>query len=186
MAMSIEEPKFTVSMKEGHFELRDYAARVVTEVTVNGNQRTAGTKGVHALAGYIFGGNSRTQKIAMTAPVTEMPTGGATAPPVRIAEAVGDWLVRFAMPDGLALSDLPVPDDPQVHLTQEPAARYAVLEFSGLALAGNVTSHARELLTLCDEWGLAPNGPVSLARYDPPWTPWFLRRNEVMLPVTGG
>ena len=168
--MTIEEPKFTLALKEGAFELRDYPPMVVAEVTVPGSQQAAGRRGFRRLAGYIFGANTRREKIAMTAPVTQ--TAGA-----------GDWLVRFTMPGRLALADLPQPDAADVTLRAVPAARLAVWRFSGLTGEAKVAAEMARLMSSLKTRGLVPTGPASIARYDPPWIPWFLRRNEVMCPV---
>ena len=66
--MAIEEPKYKVALQEGPFEIRDYEATVVAEVTVTGDQSEAGGKGFRLLAGYIFGGNTKRESLAMTAP----------------------------------------------------------------------------------------------------------------------
>lgn len=186
--MTIEEPKFALALKDGAFELRDYAASVVAEVTVTGAQDEAGRKGFRLLAGYIFGGNGKGQKIAMTTPVTKIAKGekiAMTAPVTQIA-GKGDWLVRFTMPGRYVLADLPVPNDRAVTLRDLAPTRIAVLRFSGLAGETKVADATAKLMALVRARGLVPVGPSSIARYNPPWTPWFLRRNEVMLPVAGG
>lgn len=104
--MPIEEPKFTLASKDGAFELRDYAATIVAEVSVKGDQREASKKGFRLLAGYIFGGNRSRTKIAMTAPVTKtaQPLRDATGQKIAMTTPVtqiatgSEWLVRFTMP----------------------------------------------------------------------------------------
>lgn len=184
--MSIEEPKFALALKNGAFEIRDYAASIVAEVTVTGDQKEASSKGFRLLAGYIFGGNATRQKIAMTAPVTKTATSEkiAMTAPVTLIPGVGDWLVRFTMPARYTLVDLPVPNDKAVTIRAVPAARFAVLRFSGLAGEAKVATETERLMEFITARDLIPVGPSSIARYNPPWTPWFLRRNEVMLPVT--
>lgn len=194
LTMSIEEPKFALVLKDGAFELRDYAATVVAEVMVIGDQQQAGRKGFRLLAGYIFGGNRKGQKIAMTVPVTKSPQGVPDGPgeriamtaPVTLIEDMGNWLVRFSMPARYALSDLPVPNDKAVTLKVLPGARLAVLRFSGLAGEARVADQMARLAAMVRERGLVATGPSSIARYNPPWTLWFLRRNEVMVPVAPG
>jgi hypothetical protein len=185
--MAIEEPKFILSLKDADFELRDYAPSIVAEVNVSGDQDEAGRKGFRLLAGYIFGSNAMAEKIAMTAPVTKIPKGqtiAMTAPVTQIAGS-GDWLVRFTMPGRYALADLPAPNDRAVTLRALPGARFAVLRFSGLAGEAKVADMTTRLMSAIKARGLEPVGPSSIARYNPPWTPWFLRRNEVMVPVKG-
>ncbi|MBS1168660.1 MAG: domain heme-binding protein [Proteobacteria bacterium] len=186
--MPTEEPKFVLVLKDGAFELRDYATTVVAEVTVKGGQQDAGRKGFHLLAGYIFGGNDAGEKIAMTAPVTKIAKGekiAMTAPMMRIA-GEGDWLVRLNMPRRYALADLPLPNDKAVTIKAVPTVRLAILRFSGLTGEANVADETTRLFAIVAARGLVPVGPLSIALYSPPWTSWFLRRNEVMLSVAVG
>lgn len=183
--MAVEEPPFKTVVKDGAFEVRDYPPLIVAEVTVTGGQKEAASKGFRLLAGYIFGGNTRRQSIAMTAPVAQEPTSekiAMTAPVTQIQNA-GTWIVRFTMPSGYTMESLPVPNDPKVQLRRLPATRFAVLRFSGLASKGDVDAKSATLLAEVKAHHLRASGPVTLAQYDPPWTLWFLRRNEVMVPV---
>ena len=185
--MAVEEPAFRVRLQEGRFEVRDYPALVVAEVAVTGDRRQAAGEGFRILAGYIFGGNARRESIAMTAPVTLVPVGertGTAAPRVE-ARGAGGWVVRFTMPRRYAIDALPPPKDARIRLRVAPQARFAVIRFSGLAEPRDVAARTVEL----DAWARARHlrrtGVPSLAQYDPPWTLWFLRRNEVMVPVEG-
>jgi len=183
--MATEEPKFTLALQDGAFELRDYPALTVAEVTVTGDQQQASRAGFRKLAGYIFGGNKGARRIAMTTPVTKARTGdkiAMTAPVTQIG-AGGEWVVRFTMPADMVLADLPQPDDPAVRLLTLPASRMAVVRFSGLAGEAAVAGQTAQLLAFVAGRHLAPTGPVTQARYNPPWALWFLRRNEVMVPV---
>ena len=184
-AMAVEEPAFKSVLHEGAFEVRDYPALVVAEVTVTGDQKEAASKGFRLLAGYIFGGNTRRQSIAMTAPVAQAPKSEkiAMTAPVTQIQSAGEWVVRFTMPSGYSMEKLPEPNDPKVHLRALPPTRFAVLQFSGLASKDNVAAKTAELEKLTGTHHLRAIGPASLAQYDPPWTLWFMRRNEVMLPV---
>jgi hypothetical protein len=183
--MAVEEPAFKTVLKDGNFEVRDYPALVVAEVTVSGEQKEAASKGFRLLAGYIFGGNKRRQSIAMTAPVAQEPTSekiAMTAPVTQIQNA-GMWTVRFTMPSAYTLDTLPEPSDPKVHLRRLPPERFAVLRFSGLAGASDVDAKSEELVAATTTHHFRAIGQVSLAQYNPPWTVWFMRRNEVMIPV---
>lgn len=121
-------------LRDGNFELRDYPALVVAEVTVEGDQKEAASKGFRLLAGYIFGANKKRQSIAMTAPVEQM------------QGASGTWVVRFTMPSAWTLQTLPIPNDSKVTLRATELSRLAVLRFSGLAKPEDVQSNTRELL----------------------------------------
>lgn len=185
-AMAVEEPKSSLVLKDGAFEVRDYPGLVVAQVTIGGDRNAASNAGFRLLAGYIFGGNSGQKSIAMTAPVAMAPAAGSriamTAPVTQSGES-GQWTVQFTMPSEYTLDTLPVPNDQRVQIKQLPPARIAVLKFSGLAREPGVAQKAKELETLVAARGLTAVGAPSLARYDPPWTPWFMRRNEMMVPV---
>ena len=189
--MATEEPPFTVKSAQGEFEVRDYPALVAAEVTVTGDRKEAAGKGFRLLAGYIFGGNTRKQSIPMTAPVTQASAKAdakaekiAMTAPVLQTGGNGSWVIRFIMPRGSTLETLPRPNNPQVHLVAVPPARMAVIKFSGLARQDDVDAKTAALSRFVKAQHLQPIGAPSLAQYNPPWTLWFLRRNEVMIPVS--
>ena len=182
--MAVEEPAFHLRLRDGAFEVRDYPPLTVAEVTVDGDQTQAASRGFRLLAGYIFGGNARRQSIAMTAPVAQIPSAENVGAAAADTETAGRWVVSFTMPKSYVLETLPEPKDARVRLRRAPPTRVAVLRFSGLAHKEEVQSKARELAAWVQRRRLRTVGPVSLAQYDPPWTLWFLRRNEVMIPVT--
>ena len=186
--MAVEEPKFEIRLRDGAFEIRDYPALTAAEVVVSGSRDQASNDGFRLLAGYIFGGNTRRQSIAMTAPVVQAPRAGqsiAMTAPVVQTGGPGGWTVRFIMPSAYSLATLPTPNDRRVRLVTLPAARLAVIRFSGLARPEDVTKKTAELNASIAAHRLRAIGPASLARYDPPWTPWFMRRNEVTIPISG-
>jgi len=184
-ALAVEEPAFRTVLQDGAVEIRDYPALVVAEVTVTGGQKEAASEGFRILAGYIFGGNKRKQSIAMTAPVSQRPSSEkiAMTAPVAQTQSAGHWVVRFTMPSGYGLETLPEPNDARVHLRATSPARFAVIRFSGLAGPDDVAAKTDDLMTWIQRRHLRPVGPASLAQYNPPWTLWFLRRNEVMIPI---
>jgi len=184
--MATEEPPYTATLKEGEFELREYPSLIAAEVTVSGERSEAISAGFRLLAGYIFGGNTKKQSIAMTAPVTQAAVENEkiamTAPVTQTGSEAG-WTVRFIMPQGYTLEALPIPNDPKVKLVPLPPASLAVVQFSGLAREPDIIEQTQLLNQFIAKKKLTPTGPATLARYDPPWTLWFLRRNEVMIPV---
>ena len=183
--VAVDEPKFVLVVRDGAFAVRDYPALTVAEVTVSGGQWRAANKGFELLAGYIFGGNTRRVGVAGVGAVTEGRAGetiAMTAPVTQTAVGSG-WVVRFIMPAGATLESLPVPDDGRVRLAVVPAGRVAVVRFSGWALPGGVAARTGALREWMGRRGLVARGAATLAQYDPPWTLWFLRRNEVMVPV---
>ncbi len=168
--MAVEEPPYRLVSQDGPFEVRQYPALIAAEVSVGGDQDQAGNAGFRLLAAYIFGGNQARGSIAMTAPVVQ-------------TENQSTWTVRFIMPQAYTLTALPVPNDPRVRLVSLNPTTEAVLRFSGLAFAADVAARIEELRKQIAAHHLQAIGPASLARYNPPWTLWFLRRNEVMIPV---
>lgn len=187
IAMATEEPSYTSILQEAPFEIRDYPALIAAEVTVSGERSEAVSAGFRLLAGYIFGGNTRKQSIAMTAPViqNESPNEkiAMTAPVMQSADPSG-WIIRFIMPASYTLETLPKPNEPKVRLMPLPPKRVAIVRFSGLVDDNDVEQQTAVLRAFVAKQKLTAVGTPSLARYDPPWTLWFLRRNEIMLEVT--
>jgi hypothetical protein len=184
-AMATEEPAFKLEVKSGAFEVRDYPPMIAAEVSVTGDRGAAVNAGFRLLAAYIFGGNTKKQSIAMTAPVVQAPkneTIPMTAPVVQTG-AGNAWTVQFIMPAGSTLETLPTPDNPKVKIIAVPATRIAVVRFSGLAGEADIRRQTAALNAFIAERRLHAIGPAALSRYDPPWTPWFMRRNEIWIPV---
>ncbi len=184
--MATPEPPFTVTLSQGACEVRDYPAMVVADVSVTGDRRTAASKGFRLLAGYIFGGYISKRRIAMTAPVIQVRGAGekiAMTAPVLQSGGSGTWMIRFIMPSGSVLAELPTPNNAAVKLRNLPPQRQAVIRFSGLASQSDVAVNSQKLTQFIAAQHLAAIGPPSLAQYDPPWTLWFMRRNEVMIPI---
>lgn len=189
--MATEEPKFDILTKDGDFELRQYAPMIVAETLVSGSQDEASSQGFRIIAGYIFGDNkladAGAEKIAMTAPVLlEKQNAGKkidmTAPVTM--DKIGDrWRVHFVMPSKYKIADLPTPNNPAVTLREIPATQYAVLRFSGFAGEDKVAAKSKELTDWVITRGRAAINAPQLARYDPPWTLPFMRRNEVLVQV---
>lgn len=185
-AMATEEPSYRSILQEAPFEIREYPSLIAAEVTVSGDRSDAISAGFRLLAGYIFGGNIRKQSIAMTAPViqNESPNEkiAMTAPVMQSPDPAG-WVIRFIMPASYTLETLPTPNDPKVRLVALPPKRLAVVRFSGLVDDNDVEQQTALLRAFVAQQKLTAIGTPSLARYDPPWTLWFLRRNEIMLEV---
>ena len=183
--MAVEEAAYNVVLRDGAFELRDYAPCVLAETVVAGAFDEAGNQAFTRLFRYISGSNRSRSKVAMTAPVSQEPTGEriAMTAPVAQQPAQGRWLVSFTMPAAYTLETLPEPDDPQVTLRQVPARRMAAVRYSG---RWSEESYLRHRVTL-ESWvrgkGLRIAGDPMWARYNSPFAPWFLRRNEILIPV---
>jgi uncharacterized protein YfdQ (DUF2303 family) len=185
--MAIEEPEFKLKLKDEAFEIRHYPALVVAEVTVNAERSQAMSEGFSDLAAYIFGANQQKQKLSMTTPVVQVPQKLDMTAPVTQTETqtqLGDsFIVRFMMPKAYSLEQLPRPDNPNIRLRTLPATTYGVVRFSGLTGAQDVAKQTQVLTQFVQKHKLKMTGDVTIARYDPPWTAWFMRRNEVMVPI---
>ncbi|HEX5377981.1 MAG TPA: heme-binding protein [Phenylobacterium sp.] len=182
-----EQPRYTVVEQVGAVEIRHYGPRLAAEATVAGDAEAARNAGFRKVAGYIFGGNTAKASIAMTAPVAQSGGGRSqtiamTAPVVQTADG-GAWRVQFIMPARYTRDTLPTPSDPDVRIVELPAQDYAVLRFSG-SRSGPAVAKRTEALAeaLAGQSWKATGAPVAWF-YDPPWTPPFLRRNEVATPV---
>ena len=184
-AMAIESPAFTVLASHGDVELREYAPYVVAETEVDGEQENVGNQAFSRLAGYIFGGNRGQKKIEMTAPVTQAPVEGTRlemTAPVTQQQADGKrWRVQFMMPAAWTLATLPEPNDSRVQLREVPARRVAAIRYSGTWSKANYLEHLEKLQAVLTREGLGAKGAPIWARYDPPWKPWFLRTNEILV-----
>ena len=184
-AITVEEAKYKVISKAGNFELRDYATYVVAETVVDGTLEDAGNKAFNRLFGYISGKNRSRDKIAMTAPVSQEAASEkiAMTSPVEQQRAKGGWVVSFMMPVSYSLETLPVPEDPDVRLRQIPGRRVASVRYSGTWSEKRYLRYRQELESWIDKKGFRILGEPIWARYNPPFTPWFLRRNEILIPV---
>jgi len=179
-----EEPRFSVAGRVGEIEIRQYGPRIAAETTLEGDEDSARSAGFRRIAGYIFGANKQSAKIAMTAPVAQSSeTIAMTAPVAQSRDAQGQWVVRFFMPSSYTLATLPVPDDGRVRLVEVPGETMAVLRFTGVASISAVSAKREALLAALKPSAWQPTGVPVAWYYDPPWTIPFLRRNEVAVPV---
>jgi len=186
--MATEEPQFSILKKTPPFELRSYAPMILAEVKVEGNLDEASSQGFRLIAAYIFGQNQVSEKIAMTSPVVIEGQGPKSAKiamtsPVTIESNAGQWTISFVMPSEYTLESLPKPLNPQVQLRQIPTVKRAVISFTGFYNENKVAERTLEL----EEWMKTKNlqaaSAPKFARYNPPWTLPFMRRNEIMIDV---
>lgn len=196
LAMAIEEPKYRVIEQSGDFELRVYDPKIIAEVEVPGTLKQASSKGFRLIADYIFGNNTsqtgaisngNSEKISMTAPVTMQSTMQAKSEkismtaPVTMEDTGQKWRMHFVMPSKYTLATLPKPNNPAVTIRQVPGNKYAVIRFSGFAGKAKADKKTAELEKWLKSKYIKPIGKPELARYNPPWTLPFMRRNEVMI-----
>ncbi len=172
--MASEEPKFSVINRDGDVEIRDYSPMILAEVSVNGTMESASASGFGMIADFIFGNNtnknSEPEKIKMTVPVV-------------ISKKSDDWSFYFVMPSKYSVDNLPKPNNSKIKIKRIKDRKCAVLRFSGKANEEKFNSKAQELMNRIKAENLKIIGVPELARYNPPWTLPFLRRNEVLIEV---
>lgn len=168
-----EQQPYEVIREESGWELRRYPAHVVAETAVHGVAfEDAGNRAFGLLVGYINGQNTRRQKVAMTAPVVQSSTGEG-------------FVVAFVLPAAMTEQDAPVPTNAAVRVRTVPEQLVAATRFSGRWTEESWRKHRDELLAALSSAGVTVIGEPRFARFDPPFTPWFLRRNEVLVDVAG-
>ena len=184
-AMAIEKAKYTVLEKEDRFELRQYEAQIVAETYVEGNLEDVGNTGFRRLYAYISGDNRKKQSISMTAPVRQEASSEkiAMTAPVSQEKKDNQWRITFMMPAEYTMEMLPEPIDERVKLAEEPGRLMAAVKYSGTWSKEGYEKNKALLEEYLRSRGLSKAGAAVWARYDPPFMPWFLRRNEVLIPV---
>jgi len=159
-----ESPDYKVVEKEGSFEIRDYPELTLVSTPM---QKRGEDGSFMRLFRFISGRNDRSQKISMTTPV--LMTGTESG------------VMSFIVPKNVAQQGVPMPSNPDVMISTKPPARYAVCCFSGPSKPEPSEAASKKLLA----WAVAKNLPATgspiYAYYNPPWTPGFMRRNEVLL-----
>jgi len=184
-AMAIEKAKYTVLEKEDDFEIRQYDSQIVAETYVNGDLEDVGNEGFRRLYGYISGDNKKKQSISMTAPVGQEAGSEkiAMTAPVKQEKKDNQWRITFLMPAEYTLETLPKPNDNRVKLKADPGRLMAAVRYSGTWSEDGYEENRALLEEYIQKRGLTKAGEPVWARYDPPFMPWFLRRNEVLIPV---
>jgi hypothetical protein len=170
--MAIEEPAYEVLLETKHYEIRRYEPYIVAEVDVDADFKRAGNSAFQVLAGYIFGDNEPQQKMEMTAPVTSQST-----------DSEDSFTYAFVMERKYTMATLPKPNNPDVRLVRRPGGVMAVHRYSGSWSEERYETHEKVLLDALATDRVETIGSPVFARYNAPFTPWFLRRNEIMIEV---
>ncbi len=186
VVQNVEQPAYQVVERDGLFEIRDYPGLVVAEVRRQGPRKEALSAGFGPLARYIFAKERDGERISMTAPVIQQrpETIAMTVPVTQTQDAAGDWVVRFIMPARYRLDQLPAPAGGDVRLLEVPPRRTAALRFSGVTTDDLIAGKETELRAWLTARGLTPAAAPVYAYYNDPFTPGFLRRNEVLMDLT--
>jgi hypothetical protein len=185
VTVGIEKVKYTVIEKEGKFEIRQYPSYIIAETIVEDGFDDAGNIAFRRLFDYISGQNRSKESIAMTAPVNQV--GGsekiAMTAPVNQQKSEDMWAVSFIMPSKYTIENLPQPLDPNISLREILPCKMAALRYSGTWSRKRYEAKKSLLEQFISNKKLQIVGEAIFARYDPPFQLWFLRRNEVLIPV---
>jgi hypothetical protein len=178
LSLGFEKPEYTLVYTDGDIEYRQYESYLVSESVVqqhNGEYKDAGLEGVSRLLDYIRGDNQNaensSESISMTLPIeqTMVPEG---------------WRVSLKLPNKFTLDTAPKPTDSRVSVREVPGRLMAVLRYSGRWTEKNFSGKMSELKEAVELQSLDTVGEMQIALYNPPITPPFMRRNEVMIEVT--
>jgi hypothetical protein len=185
-AMAIEEPAYEVLLETRYYEVRRYQPYIVAEVDVDDDFKRAGNSAFRVLAGYIFGDNEPQQKMEMTAPVEsrEGERMNMTAPVTsQPGTGAGQYTYSFVMERKYTMDTLPEPTNPDIRLVQRPERVMAVHRYSGTWSEERYREHEKTLLDALAVDRVETTASPVFARYNAPFTPWFLRRNEIMVEI---
>ncbi|WP_185982469.1 SOUL family heme-binding protein [Aureimonas mangrovi] len=171
-----EEPDYETVRSGGEVEIRDYDAMLIAETVKSGYHEKARSRGFETLYDYIRANNRSGKKIAMTVPVLQ-----------QLSEAEGrkGWAIRFVMPKKYTKASLPTPNGGDVKIEEVPARRMAAIRFSGTFSASLASRKLMALYNYLSDEGLKQKGDPIYAFYNPPWTPGFMRRNEILIEIEG-
>jgi hypothetical protein len=181
---NVEVNKYSVLAVKDGYEIRQYEPCILAETPLRDE---SGSSGFNELFRYISGCNMKKSKLAMTAPVleSEPPAGQKLAMTAPVLESVGGGggVMAFVMPPGMKLEDLPKPASSKVTLRVVPGFKAAAIRFSGWGSVATVKEKAKQLAAALERDGLRAAAAPVTAFYNPPWTPPFMRRNEVIIEI---
>jgi effector-binding domain-containing protein len=182
----VEQAKYSVIKKSKGYEIREYPSHIIAQTAVEGSYREAMNMGFRIIAGYIFGGNTKNESIAMTAPVKEQKIFSekiAMTAPVTLNTEGDLRAVSFVMPKSYSLETLPVPNDSRVKLVKVPSKKMAVLRFSWSRNSNKISKMEKRLFSALLRDKIETIGNPLYAGYNAPWTPPWMIRNEIMIEI---
>ena len=167
---SIEALGYAVLASEGDIEIRKYEPHLLASVRVTGDFEDAGSKAFRPLFKFITGENTSDSKIAMTAPVIQ-------------SSDDSEWLISFVMPREYDLESLPVPSSAVVKVSREPEIIMAAMQYSGGWSKSRYQKHEDLMMQALATSNYKSCGAPKWARHNAPFTPWFMRKNEILVPL---
>jgi hypothetical protein len=189
--MAIEEPKYTLIEKNDTYEIRAYKPYLVAQTEVTGSFGKTGSKAFRILFKYISGENQQRSKIKMTSPVIQENTQKdgekieMTTPVIQEIDSENSksTVYSFVMPSNFTLDTLPLPLDKRIFLKEIPAKTVAVRVFSGGWGEQNYKENEAILLNALSKAKIKTIGKPNFARYNSPFSLWFMRRNEIIIEI---
>ena len=172
-----ERPSYNLVVKEDGLEIRDYASAIVVETQVLALRRDAAGEAFRSLFNYISGNNTSNLEIPMTAPVAQTPAGKGQD------GVSGKWAIRFFLPSNYSVENIPQPLQQGINIVTLEAQRFASVSFKGTQNDKKVAKYNTQLRKFISRKGYEVSGEPVYAFYDPPFMPWFLRDNEILLPI---
>jgi len=167
---NIEKQQYQVIKKDGNIEIRYYPPATFATIKSSAkNYRELASSGFRKIAGYIFGGNESSSKIAMTSPVH-----------MDISEEGSS--MSFVMPSEYDIKKLPRPNDATVQLHETPGEYVAAIEFGGFANDASIKKYAAQLEKALEEKSIKSIGHFRYLGYNPPYQ-IIARKNEVIVAV---
>ncbi|GAA5227146.1 SOUL family heme-binding protein [Paeniglutamicibacter antarcticus] len=186
-----EQQPYAIVQSHDDFEVRRYPEHMLAEVITEGTFEEAGNRAFRCLFAYISGENRASRKVSMTAPVVQDDAAekiSMTAPVVQQGNGepgddhgTSSFRVAFVLPEGFTLENAPEPTNPKVQLRVVPESLAAVISFGGRWSSASYQKHLQTLRIAVRSEELVTVGTPRFARFDPPFKPWFLRHNEILL-----
>lgn len=183
--LKVEKVGYEVIRSESPFQVRHYPSYLVAETVIDASMEQAGNIAFRPLFAYISGKNSSTSKIEMTTPVSQEATSQkiAMTAPVEQTRSGNSWKVSFAMPASFTMESLPTPMDNKVIIREVEEHQVVSIKYSGNWTQSRYSQHLAKLREWMTKEGMSAVGEPVWARYDAPFMPSFLRRNEIMIPI---
>ena len=172
-----ERPSFEVILQKENLAIRDYASVMVVEMQVTASRQDAAGDAFRSLFNYISGNNEDNLEIPMTSPVAQTQVSKA------LDNGDGKWAIRFFIPRKTVDDGAPLPKEDNVTLVRLKAQRFASISFKGSQSDKKIRDNTAKLEAFISENNYTISGSPVFAFYDPPFIPWFLRDNEILLPI---
>ena len=189
---SIEMPKYSTIERKDGYEIREYQPYLIAQIEVAGTYKEASSQGFRILAEYIFGNNTKRDKLSMTAPVIESGRDRAhgnavmtmTAPVSERESTDGTFhIIAFVMPSKYSTETLPKPNNPKIKIVAMPKRKMAALRFSWYANGARAEQKKQELLTKLKRDNIVSLSDPKVARYNAPFSAPWLNRNEILVEI---